>query len=76
MMYCSVVQIEEGRALLEWEDGRTQSVCLSALPAGVCEGDVLSLQVGVFCPEPAETARRKARVHSLFEKLAHKSEGP
>lgn len=68
-MYYSVISLEEGRAVLEGDDGRRFSLDQRELPPATCEGDVLEKREEGYWPAPEETAARKARIEKLFQKL-------
>ncbi|MBC5649021.1 DUF3006 domain-containing protein [Christensenella tenuis] len=61
-------RFEEGRAVVELEDGSTVSLPGNALPPEAREGDVISVFV-----DDTETARRRSKLKARAEKLFHRA---
>ena len=64
-----VDRIEAGIAICEGEGGTFTSIPLSALPRGVREGDCLRPDGDGYIIDKEETARRRAALKSLFDRL-------
>jgi len=64
-----VDRIEEGVAVCEGEGGSFTHIPLSALPRGIREGDCLRPEGDGYVIDKEETARRRAALKSLFDRL-------
>lgn len=67
----TVDRIEEDRAVLTDDDGRSFSLPLFCFPDSTAEGDVFEMNIS---PCPAIKKERTDRIRSLFEKLKNKGE--
>jgi len=64
-----VDRIEKGVAVCEGEGGTFKHILLSALPPGLREGDCLRPDGEGYIIDKEETARRRAALKSLFDRL-------
>lgn len=71
-MIFTVDRIEGDVVVLETEDEKTVTVAKEQLPA-VKAGDVLRFAAGVYTVDERETARRRAEVFALEQRLRNKS---
>jgi len=62
-------RIEADLAVCESKGGTFTQIPLSALPRGVREGDCLRLDGENYVIDTEETARRRAALKSLFDRL-------
>ena len=70
MPYTLIVdRIEAGFAVCEGEGGTFTRISLSELPRGVREGDCLRPDGNGYIIDKEETARRRAALKSLFDRL-------
>jgi len=70
MAYTLIVdRIEAGFAVCEDKGGTSAHVALSELPRDVREGDCLRKDDGCYIIDVEETARRKAAIKALFDRL-------
>ncbi len=67
-----VERIESGIAVCELADGSFVKIPLEQLPEGVCEGDCITEQDGVYIIDEDETRRRREYAASLLKKLKSK----
>jgi len=64
-----VDRIEAGFAVCEVEGGTFTHIALSELPRGVREGDCLRPNGDGYIIDTEETARRRAALKAMFDKL-------
>lgn len=65
----TIDRIEEGKAVLECENGEMVSLELSSLPKNIKEGDILEFADGSYFLDNEETEKRKKRIRDLMSNL-------
>ncbi len=71
-MFYSLEHFEQELAVLEDDDENRWNVPRSLLPADAKTGDVFRREGDAYIPAPEETARRRAEILRLQEKLRKK----
>ncbi len=72
MKRCSVDRIEEGIAVLLFDDGEEQRVDVSKFRFPLTEGLVLVEEEDGFAPDVKETDTRRKEAENLLEKILQK----
>ena len=72
MTYATIDGIDEGLALLLFDDGTPVVLPASVLPPGAREGDRVTLTIAV---DPAATAAAKGRVEKIRGRLSSEDDG-
>lgn len=62
-------RIEDGKAVLECENGEFVNIDLSSLPKNIKEGDVLRFDNGSYFFNAEETEQRSRYIKNLMESL-------
>lgn len=65
----TIDRIEEGKAVLECENGEMVSLDVSSLPKNIKEGDILEFSDGSYFLDDEETEKRKKRIRDLMSNL-------
>lgn len=65
----TVDRIEEGRAVLECENGDFVSIDVKSLPKNIRDGDVLNFEGGSCFFNAEETERRNKKIRKLMSEL-------
>lgn len=65
----TIDRIEEGKAVLECENGEMVSLEVSSLPKNIKEGDVLEFADGSYFLDNEETEKRKKHIRDLMSNL-------
>jgi len=68
----TIDRLEEGLAVLAFDDGTVGSLPVSQLPAGAREGDRLKVSMEL---DPAATAAAKERVEKIRGRLSSEDDG-
>lgn len=68
-MKCILDRFEGDLAVLETQERKIIMIQRSVLPEGVCEGDVIYEENGVYRVDSEETKRRKAEINELLKGL-------
>lgn len=75
MMRLIVDRIEDGRAVLETENGERIDIAQKELPQGAKEGEVLEEQGGALVLVPEETKGRRESMRNLLRELIEEKKG-
>lgn len=65
----TIDRIEEGKAVLECENGEMVSLEVSSLPKNIKEGDILEFSEGSYFLDDEETEKRKKHIRDLMSNL-------
>lgn len=66
----TIDRIEEGKAVLECENGEMVSLDVTSLPKNIKEGDVLEFADGSYFLDKEETENRKRYIKDLMSNLS------
>ncbi len=65
----TIDRIEEGKAVLECENGDCVTLDVTALPKKIHEGDVLHFEEGSYFLDEKETEQRRQKIKKLMDSL-------
>ncbi|MCH5297965.1 MAG: DUF3006 domain-containing protein [Ruminococcus sp.] len=65
----TIDRIEEGKAVLECENGDMVNLDVASLPKNIKEGDILEFADGSYFLDDEETSRRKKKIKELMSSL-------
>lgn len=65
----TIDRIEEGKAVLECENGDMVNLDVSSLPKNIKEGDILEFADGSYFLDDEETIKRKMKIKELMSSL-------
>ena len=69
MKKLTIDRIEEGKAVLECENGEMVNLDVSSLPKNIKEGDILEFADGSYFLDDEETENRKRHIRDLMSNL-------
>ena len=65
----TIDRIEDGKAVLECENGDFVNIDLTSLPKNIKEGDVIRFDNGSYFFNAEETEQRRKKIKKLMESL-------